>query len=364
MAEAVGNPRLIKLLNKDVIEGIIKMNGPVTKPEIAKISKLSLVTVNKIVDLLLEENKVKISEVNQTSVGRKAQHYVINESASCYIGLYYEDGCYTGAVSNSVGSIICEKTFPVRKDSYETMIEDTVLAVRELQDMGKESPVLAVGIGVPGVVQGGCVSNIPKIPGWEGIDVAERLETELGLNVYLENDINLVTMGVYCRDFQDEAENLVLIYLDQGVGSGIIVNGSLFKGFTNFAGELGNLPVTAEDGSHRRVNFEQQLMRLLEKLAAAPEEEQEAVKNRLIQTVADGLLSVVCVLNPEVIAIQCSSFSSGDLSELEKAMADYVGTENVPWLVKIEDFQKHGVQGAINMCIREYTPIYTLERRR
>ena len=46
MAEMVGTPRMIKLLNKDVIEGIIKVNGPITKPEIARLTNLSLVTVN------------------------------------------------------------------------------------------------------------------------------------------------------------------------------------------------------------------------------------------------------------------------------------------------------------------------------
>lgn len=63
MAEMVGTPRMIKLLNKDVIEGIIKVNGPITKPEIARLTNLSLVTVNKTVDILVKENKVKLSSV-------------------------------------------------------------------------------------------------------------------------------------------------------------------------------------------------------------------------------------------------------------------------------------------------------------
>jgi predicted transcriptional regulator len=74
MAEMVGTPRMIKLLNKDVIEGIIKVNGPITKPEIARLTNLSLVTVNKTVDILVKENKVKLSSVQDSSVGRRAQY--------------------------------------------------------------------------------------------------------------------------------------------------------------------------------------------------------------------------------------------------------------------------------------------------
>lgn len=373
MPKTVGTPSMIKTLNKNVIEEIIKTNGPVSKPEVAKLSKLSLVTVNKIVDLLLEENKVKVSGMHQNSVGRKAQYFVINEKSGHYIGLYYKDSQFIGVAADSIGKIVYETEFPVRQDSFRMLMEDTLSAVRKLQEECKDAPVLAVGIGVPGVVQDGCVSNIPKIPAWEGIDVAGLLEEELGISVYLENDINLVSMGVYYSDFQNEAENLLLAYLDQGIGSGIILNGKLFKGSTNFAGELGNLPVPEKvmkqnRPSRYRGHFERQLMTIAEELEhpseELTEEKRAELKKTYLQIVAYGFLSVVCILNPEVIAIQCEKISTEDLLQLEKMMEECVGTEHMPWITKIGDIQKYGAQGAVNMCIRENSPGYILERRR
>ena len=91
MAETVGTPRMIKLLNKDVIEGIIRVNGPITKPEIARLTNLSLVTVNKTVDILVKRRiKVKLSGVQDSSVGRRAQYFEINEELHYIIGLHYD----------------------------------------------------------------------------------------------------------------------------------------------------------------------------------------------------------------------------------------------------------------------------------
>ena len=193
MAEMVGTPRMIKLLNKDVIEGIIKVNGPITKPEIARLTNLSLVTVNKTVDILVKENKVKLSSVQDSSVGRRAQDFEINEELHYIIGLHYDCNLY---------------------------------------------------IGAPGVVKDGVVTSIPNIPSWEGVDVAHVLEEKYGAPVLLENDINLAAMGVYYGQYKEKVDSLALVYLEQGIGSGLILGRELFKGSTNFAGELSYLPVS------------------------------------------------------------------------------------------------------------------------
>ena len=138
MAEMVGTPRMIKLLNKDVIEGIIKVNGPITKPEIARLTNLSLVTVNKTVDILVKENKVKLSSVQDSSVGRRAQYFEINEELHYIIGLHYDCNMYIGAVSNSIGDIIYRKEFPVRPDSYDQVMEDTYSALPPAPGQSRE----------------------------------------------------------------------------------------------------------------------------------------------------------------------------------------------------------------------------------
>lgn len=394
MGEMVGTPRMIKLLNKDVIEGIIKVNGPITKPEIAKLTNLSLVTVNKTVDILVSENKVRLSDVHDSSVGRRAQYFEINEELHYIIGLHYDCNMYIGAVSNSIGKIIFRREFPVRVSSYGEVMEDTYSALDSLCEFCTGHEIAAIGLGVPGVVKEGVVTNIPNIPSWEGVDVAHVLEERYGAPVLLENDINLAAMGVYYGQYKDKVDSLALVYLEQGIGSGLILGRELFKGATNFAGELSYLPVDwgmdgrnavnaagaqpaagsdarcsgaqSAAGSDARYNgaFEHTVIRLEEELRQSSGTRKKELKSLLRRTVANGLLSIICVINPEVVGLVCSQITRTDIKGIEELLKDCIGEEHVPKLMKLDDIREPGIHGLIGMCIREITPTYSLSSRK
>lgn len=369
MSEMVGTPRMIKLLNKDVIEGIIKTEGPVTKPEIAKITNLSLVTVNKTVDILLAENKVKVSDVKDSSVGRRAQYFEINEELYYIIGLHYECGEYLGAVSNSIGEIIHRQVFTVRTDSYDAVMEDTFLALDALKDFSKGHEIAAIGLGVPGVVKEGVVTSIPSIPGWEGVDVAKLLEEQYQTTVFLENDINLAAVGAYYERYREKADNLALIYLDQGIGSGLILNGELFKGATNFAGELSFLPIYRQEeetvkDSRFKGNFENTVVMLQKALRESSGARKKELKEQLRQTAAKGILSFICLINPEIVVLVCSQLSKTDIRMIEEVLKEWIGGEHIPKLLKLENIREQSMGGLLSLCIREITPTYSLSSRK
>lgn len=369
MEDMVGNPRMIKLLNKDVIEGVIKANGPITKPEIARITNLSLVTVNKTVESLLEEKKVKTSGINESTGGRRAQFYEINEELNYMIGLYYNKDVYIGAISNSIGKIVETRRFPVRVDEYDNVMEDTYAAINDLLADCREHNVAAIGIGVPGVVKEGVVSSIPTIPSWEEIDIAKILEEKYDIPILLENDINLAAMGVFSHNYKESIQNLVLVYLEQGIGAGMILNKELFKGSSNFAGEISYIPVQSQEivmpeKGRYRGNFEKQISTLHEEIAGSKGKKRQELKSILTETIIQGLISIICVVNPEVIVIQDSQIAEKDLKEMEAFMRAYLGSENIPKLVKLKEIQTCSINGVINMCIRETMPVYSLSSRK
>lgn len=369
MREMVGTPRMIKLLNKDVIEGIIKMNGPVTKPEIAKLAGLSLVTVNKTVEALLMDDKVKVSGIHESTGGRRAQYFEINEELYYVIGLCYGKNTYVGAIANTIGEIIYQEEFSVRADSYEEVMEDTYQAIDCLLERCTGHEVTAIGLGVPGVVNEGVVTNIPNIASWEGLNISEIIEKKYHITVLLENDINLAAMGVYYSDYRDKVNHLALLYFEQGIGSGLILNKELFKGSTNFAGELGCIPahhIAAQDGRKTKYkgNFENQIMLLNDELRICTGNRKKELKEILRRTIADGLLSIICVVNPEIIMLNHSGLTKADVGAIEKLLTECVGNENMPKLVKLSDLGRCSIQGVINMCMRETMPIYSLSSRK
>lgn len=365
MKEIVGKPQTIKLLNKDIIEEIIKTKGPITKPEISKITNLSLVTVNKTVDMLLEENRVKLSGINQSTGGRRAQLFEINGDIAYIIGLYYYKNVYIGAVSNVIGEIKYKEEFKVRSDLYDEVMEDIYYAIDKLIDKCEGLDIRVIGIGLPGVVKEGVVTNIPNIASLEGINVKKILEERYKTEVILENDINITTMGVYYSHYKEKFDNLSLVYLEQGIGSGLILNRELYKGSTNFAGELSYLIVndyvkSIEKSAKYKGNFENNISIINESIDNSTKENKEKLKGILLKTIVDALIGLICIINPEIIAIKNSRITDEDAKYIESVIGEFIDKDNVPKVIKLTNFREHSIQGVINMCIKEKMQGYSL----
>jgi glucokinase len=102
--------------------------------------------------------------------------------------------------------------------------------------------IKGVGIGAPGAVdpETGRVIFAPNL-GWENVPLKKELEKQLGKSVFVENDCNLCTMGVYDLELKSKPRNVVGIFIGTGIGGGLILNGELYSGFNRTAGELGHM---------------------------------------------------------------------------------------------------------------------------
>ena len=88
----VGKPQLLKNLNSDIVRDFIYREGPVSKPEIAVGTALSLPTVKKRVDLLLREGWIRETGRSGEGVGRKAVKYEADRSHNMILLLYKRGG--------------------------------------------------------------------------------------------------------------------------------------------------------------------------------------------------------------------------------------------------------------------------------
>jgi glucokinase len=104
--------------------------------------------------------------------------------------------------------------------------------------------IRGIGLGAPGAVdpESGKVVFATNI-GWEDVPLKKELEKELDVPVFLENDCNVCTLGVYETELKSKAESVVGIFLGTGIGGGIIINGKLYSGFNRTAGEIGHMVI-------------------------------------------------------------------------------------------------------------------------
>jgi glucokinase len=99
-----------------------------------------------------------------------------------------------------------------------------------------------IGVGAPAAVdpESGKVIFAPNLK-WEDVPLKKELEKQLDTPVFVENDCNICTLGVYETELSPKPRNLIGIFLGTGIGGGLIIDGKLFGGFNKTAGEIGHM---------------------------------------------------------------------------------------------------------------------------
>jgi glucokinase len=102
--------------------------------------------------------------------------------------------------------------------------------------------IRGIGIGAPGAVdpESGKVIFAPNLA-WEDVPLKKELEKQLDIPVFIENDGNICTLGVYETELQSKPRHVIGIFLGTGIGAGLILNGQLYSGFNRTAGEVGHM---------------------------------------------------------------------------------------------------------------------------
>ena len=112
------------------------------------------------------------------------------------------------------------------------------------------SEIFGVGIGLPGPVDTfkGIVHFLPNIPGWKEVGLKRILEQKTKLAVFIDNDVKLMSLAEYKCGAAKGFSNCLCLTLGTGVGGGLIIEGKLYRGRDNAAGEIGHMPLN-ENGS-------------------------------------------------------------------------------------------------------------------
>lgn len=140
-------------------------------------------------------------------------------------------------------AVLSTKRF-FKKDSLIQAIIDSIYSIIKNNRLNKIN-ILGVGLGLPGPIdiKRGIVHFFPNIPGWQDVNLKNILEKKLRLPVFLDNDANLMCLSEYKLGAARGAKNAICLTLGTGVGGGIIIDGKLYHGSTDAAGEIGHIPI-------------------------------------------------------------------------------------------------------------------------
>ena len=137
----------------------------------------------------------------------------------------------------------------VRRQGPGVVLARAAALMRELlaRSGGRADQVLGIGVGVPGPVnfEAGQLVSPPLMPDWDQFSIRDFLRDEYRAPVFVDNDVNLMALGELWR-LQRGLPNFIVIKVGTGIGCGIVCHGSVYRGASGSAGDVGHICVDTE----------------------------------------------------------------------------------------------------------------------
>ena len=237
---------LIREPNEVRILRVVRDSGEISRVEIAKACDLNKAYVTELVAKLINAGFLEeTGEVEKNDkVGRKRILLRFLPLAGVVAGIDIGMTHATIALTDLNATILQQETFIYSVDTpAKTVLTKAGDSLQKLLSAANynQSKLVGIGIGVQGLIDYTTntliVSHNKK--SWEGESLSVELENRFKVPVYVENDVNTMALGEYLLGSAKGIKNCVYLFIGDGLGAGILINGHLHRGFTSSAGEIG-----------------------------------------------------------------------------------------------------------------------------
>lgn len=368
MNELKASRQLGKQVNRKLVLNLIKSEGPISRAEIAVRSGLSAATVSSFASEFIDEGLIRESGVVETSRGRPPIMLRLNSKARYVVGVKVMPDSLVAVVTDLDANVVAHRVSEDLDGSAGTdralgrtpsdVVDKVARLVDEVvRDAGVErSDLLGVGLGLAGIVDSNTgVCRYSPFFGWRDVNMVAPLTSKLGLDVYLENDVNSLAIAEQWFGHGRGYEHFVVVTVGRGVGVGFVLNSRFYGGHEGGVGELGHITVVPDGptcGCGRRGCLEMMasdgaLIRAardaiadgqptelaefdvitLETVVTAATRGDEVARALLADSgrwLGVGLAMIVNLLNPELIIVAGEGIEAGDwrLDSMRQALRE------------------------------------------
>jgi glucokinase len=245
-----GTPEYIKVMNRNTVLSLIVKEKSISRAMISTRTNLSKSTVSSIVDELLSEDIIRErGEGLSTKLGgRKPIELVFNPSAGCIVGIDIGATKSIVVISDLAGKILSEEIVQRDKRHSSEFLDEIIRTAKQMAaNLGVEDKLIGVGVGIPGTtdIDSGIARFVPKLD-WVDYPIRDVLQKEFGLDVFIDNDVNMAVYGEKWLGVGKAYNNFVFISIGDGIGSGIIIDNKIYRGHNFTAGEVGYLVLSKD----------------------------------------------------------------------------------------------------------------------
>jgi len=227
--------------------GLLGTRGPTSRADVARALGVSPATITQVTKELIARGLVAELETAKSQGGRPGRLLGLVHTAGGAIGVKVTADHLAIVDAKLDGTVTSSSVRPFDPDAPDALDRLAGAIGKAVADHGGN--LLGVGVGIPGSVdaQASGVVTAPTL-GWSEARVGDVLRAALGVPVLVENDVNTLAVAEALYGAGREHSTYVVVTIGRGIGCGIIVDGSVFRGAAGGAGEIGHIPVDPDDG--------------------------------------------------------------------------------------------------------------------
>jgi predicted NBD/HSP70 family sugar kinase len=234
----------IRDINRQIVLNYVREREPISRATIAKETALQRSTVSAIVDCLQNEGLVEEVGEGESTGGRRPTLLRLRTAGAMAIGVSVTPSHITIATCDLAGRILQQREFPIDPD-YDRSFQQINNCINELK-AHDGAAIESVGVSLPGLIDPstGTAIYVPYFH-WRDLPVAKIISSATSLPVTIDNDANAMALAElwFGRPEATDARDFILILVAEGVGTGIIIDGQVYRGQRGAAGEFGHMIV-------------------------------------------------------------------------------------------------------------------------
>jgi predicted NBD/HSP70 family sugar kinase len=240
---ARATPPLLKHLNERAVLETIRAGAPISRAEISRRAGISKPTVSLALQTLVDAGLVREAARGPSGPSYGAMFFEPVPEAAYVLGLDLGARFLRGAVCDLAGEVRARQDVELRGADADGALQ-AIAALRESLVAAAALPVERIDgivLGVPGVIDAKTSMlhlTSPNIPGLEGRAFGVELGDRLGIDVTLENDVNLAAVGERWAGVARGVDDFAFLSVGTGMGMGLVLGGELHRGNHGAAGEV------------------------------------------------------------------------------------------------------------------------------
>jgi predicted NBD/HSP70 family sugar kinase len=254
----VARSSTIRDINRQIVLNYVRDREPISRAEIARETELQRSTISTIVEDLKSDGLIEEIGEGESTGGRRPTLLRLRAAGAMAIGVDITPTCTTIATGDLGGRVLEREEFP-HIEQPEQLYARVIESVRRLAAKAGERKIEAVGVSLPGLVDpdSGRAVYIPWF-NWRDWPIAAEISGATGLDVIIDNDANAAALAAlwFGRQELREARDFIMVLVAEGIGTGIVVDGQIYRGERGGAGEFGHMivgergPVACSCGNH------------------------------------------------------------------------------------------------------------------